>query len=145
MTSDPEITITEIPRPRESHQGHQGHQAQQAQTSQALIIRPTRQMPAGRGVDAMRPTLQARLAIARYNVNLRLQELEGRLFVAKEKADPRNWTATPWVEVGIAALVGYMIGKSRTVSALSRLVFRASVKIGLARATTHTSRSLRAA
>ena len=133
MTSlDSGIIITETPQ----------RTPESRSSSQALVVVQPRRLPTGRGVDALRPTLQARLAIARYTVNLRLQELEGRLYSAKEKADPRNWTVTPWVEVGLAALAGYLIGRSRTVTWLSGLVVRAGVKIGLARARAHTSRAL---
>lgn len=99
--------------------------------SRALVAVSPRQRPRGRGVDALRPTLQARLAIARYNVNLRLQELEGRLFDAKQAVDPRTWKATPWVEVGAALLVGYWIGRSRLAGSVVGLVVRAGVKVGL--------------
>ena len=96
----------------------------------ALIAVARRERPGGRGGEALRPTLQARLAIARYNVNLRLEELEGRLFDAKRALDPRTWKATPWAEVGAALLVGYWIGRSRLAGSVVGLVMRAGVKVG---------------
>jgi|GEM_PF-3278843 len=91
--------------------------------------------------------IDARIAAARGNLATRLSELERRVDYVKEKVDPRQWIdnpralqllSNPWAQVGAAALVGFIIGRSGTIrplvhtavgSALSTLIKQAVARI----------------
>jgi hypothetical protein len=57
------------------------------------------------------------IAIARGNLTAKLTELRRRETQARSAISPLRYLANPWVHVGIAAFVGYRLGRPRAGAA----------------------------
>ena len=60
---------------------------------------------------------ETRIVAAREAVSAKLAELRRRESEARTSLAPLRYLASPWLRVGIAAVLGYRIGRPRTVGA----------------------------
>jgi ElaB/YqjD/DUF883 family membrane-anchored ribosome-binding protein len=60
--------------------------------------------------------IDARIAEARQNLSVRLSELDRRVDFMRHRIDPRGWLENPWARVGVAAAVGFALGRSEVMA-----------------------------
>jgi hypothetical protein len=71
--------------------------------------------------------IDLRIAAARANLSQRLGELERRVDEVKHNLDPASWLANPWARVGIAAAVGFVLGRSEAMQPILRAAFGTAI------------------
>lgn len=59
------------------------------------------------------PVTEHRIEVAKHNLDDRLAELERRVQATKDALDPAKLFASPWVRLGLAAVIGVAAGYAR--------------------------------
>jgi hypothetical protein len=88
-------------------------------------------------VDEDRPLIDELVELARVERELRRVEAHERYAVIAIDLEPAPWFARPWARIGAAALLGYALGRSRTLRTLASLTFGAALVMSVDRALTH--------
>lgn len=64
--------------------------------------------------------IDLRIAEARAKLSGRLAELDRRVENVKHNLDPASWLRNPWARVGVAAGLGFLLGRSAAMQPLLR-------------------------
>ena len=90
--------------------------------------------------DDDRPPIDELVALARAERDLmRLDHLQRYAIVALDVDEREPWFARPWARMSAAALVGYALGRSRTLRLLASLGLGAALALAVDRALAHTA------
>lgn len=90
---------------------------------------------------AKEAAIDLRIAEARQKLSARLGELERRVEKVKATMDPRAWLENPWARIGVAAAVGFALGRSSALRPIVRAALGTAVTTLLKQAVERSQRA----